>query len=143
MEITPIFGSQFCEMIIPLIDASELEIRIIIFNWRMPFITNKLMIQSFNDAIVRAVQRGVKVRCIVSNHAVASELGRFGINAKVLETAKRLHTKLMIIDHITIVVGSHNYSESAFNANHEVSVLFNCWENLNKFVEYFENMWSN
>lgn len=140
-NITPIFGSQFCEIVLPLIESAEQEIKIIVFNWRMPFITNKQEMQSFNDALVRAVGRGVCVRAIVSSERVCAELRKFGIIAKRLPTERRLHTKLMIIDDRQIIVGSHNYSESAFNKNFEVSVFFEEYENQNKYVGYFENLW--
>jgi phosphatidylserine/phosphatidylglycerophosphate/cardiolipin synthase-like enzyme len=140
-NITPIFGSQFCEVVLPLIESAEFEIKIIVFNWRMPFITTKLQMQTFNDALVRAVGRGVVVRAIVSSERVCAELHKFGIIAKRLPTDRRLHTKLMIIDKRQIVVGSHNYSESAFNKNYEVSVFFEEFEDQNKYVGYFDNLW--
>jgi phosphatidylserine/phosphatidylglycerophosphate/cardiolipin synthase-like enzyme len=141
-NITPIFGSQFCEIVLPLIESAESEIKIIVFNWRIPFLTSKLHMQSFNDALVRAVGRGVVVRAIVSSERVVAELSRFGIMAKRLPFDRRLHTKLMIIDGRQIVVGSHNYSESAFNKNYEVSVFFEEYENQNKYVGYFDNLWA-
>jgi phosphatidylserine/phosphatidylglycerophosphate/cardiolipin synthase-like enzyme len=141
-KITPIFGSQFCEIVLPLIENAEKEIRIIVFNWRMPFITTKLEMQSFNDALVRAVGRGVKVRAIVSSEKVVAELHRFGIISKKIPTDRRLHTKMMIIDDRQIIIGSNNYSESAFAKNYEVSVFFEEFENQNKYVGYFEILWN-
>lgn len=140
--VTPIFGQEFCDIVIPLLEDAEREINIIIFSWRMPFITRKKAIRSFNDALVRAVGRGVKVRALVSIESVAAELGRFGIDAKVLPTSRLLHTKLLILDARRIILGSHNYSENAFTYNYEVSVFFEEWEENNRFMKYFENLWS-
>ncbi len=140
--VKPIFGDQFCDIVLPLIENAKNEINIIVFNWRMPFDTPKLSIRAFNDSLVRAIGRGVKVRAIVSKPFVAEELHRFGIIAKVMPSSRRLHTKLLIIDKQKIIVGSHNYSQSAFAKNFECSVYFALSEAENKFINYFENLWS-
>lgn len=140
--VKPIFGDQFCDIVLPIIEQAKNEINIIVFNWRMPFTTSKIAIKSFNDALVRAISRGVKVKAIVSRPFVAEELHRFGIISKVMPSSRRLHTKLLIIDNTKIILGSHNYSQSAFAKNFECSVFFEEAEQLNKYKNYFENLWS-
>jgi len=54
-----------------------------------------------------------------------------------------MHAKVVVIDGRCVVIGSHNWTESALRYNHEVSVLI-CSSDLAKEVkEYIESLWSN
>lgn len=142
-EPVPIFASDYVDKIVPFINNVQDEIRIIIFDWRVPVSGEMSRVSVFNDAIFKAVARGVKVRAIVSSEKLKSTLEKFGVFAKVWPTDRRLHTKLIILDRFHVVLGSHNFTESAFSHNHELSTFFVVSEYDNKFVNYFENMWSN
>jgi phosphatidylserine/phosphatidylglycerophosphate/cardiolipin synthase-like enzyme len=52
-----------------------------------------------------------------------------------------LHAKLMIIDEDTVITGSHNYTQSAFTANYELSVILTELENIEQFNLFFRNIW--
>jgi phosphatidylserine/phosphatidylglycerophosphate/cardiolipin synthase-like enzyme len=142
-EPVPIFAQDYVDKVVPFINNVQEEIRIIIFDWRIPEDGSMSRVSIFNDAIFKAVSRGVKVRAIVSSEKVKSILEKMGVFAKVWPTDRRLHTKLLILDRFHIVLGSHNFTESAFSSNHELSTFFIVSEYENAFVNYFENMWTN
>lgn len=139
----PIFGSQYVERVVPFIKSVSEEIRIVIFDWRVYKELEMSALSIFNDAIFSAAARGVKVRAIVSSEKIKSFLLTKGIEAKVLPTEKMLHTKLLILDRFHIVLGSHNFTKSAFTSNHELSIYFVATEYENPYIAYFENLWSN
>jgi len=142
-EPVPIFAQDYVDKVVPFINNTQEEIRIIIFDWRIPVTGEMSRVSLFNDAIFAAVARGVTVRAIVSSEKVKAVLSKMGVHAKVWPTDRRLHTKLLILDRFHIVLGSHNYTESAFSSNHELSVFFIVSEFENAFIKYFENMWTN
>ena len=47
----------------------------------------------------------------------------------------------MIIDNEIAILGSHNYTMSAFTINYEVSVIIQDKEVVNRLKTYFENLW--
>lgn len=142
-EPAPIFGSDYVNKVVPFIQNTQEEINIVIFDWRVPKSGEMSAISMFNDAIFDAVKRGVKVRAIVNSESLKDTLSKFGVFAKVWPHDSRLHTKLLILDRFHIVCGSHNFSESAFGSNHELSVFFVVSDFDNPYVNYFENLWSN
>lgn len=139
----PIFGSQYVDRVLPFIKNVDEEIRIVIFDWRVDRQPDVSALGLFNQAIFDAVARGVKVRAIVSSEKVKDALQKRGIHAKVLPTDKMLHTKLLILDRYHIVLGSHNFTKSAFTSNHELSIYFIATDYENPYIAYFDNLWSN
>lgn len=142
-EPVPLFAQDYVEKVVPFINNVQEEIRIIIFDWRIPEDGVMSRVSIFNDAIFNAVKRGVNVRAIVSSESLKAKLDKFGVHAKVWPTDRRLHTKLIILDRYHIILGSHNFTENGFSFNHELSTFFIVSEFDNKFVNYFENMWTN
>lgn len=52
------------------------------------------------------------------------------------------HTKMVIIDNSTVILGSHNWTESALMSNHEASIETNCTSIVSKALSYFDNIWA-
>lgn len=142
MSVVPIFGSEYVNKIVPFIKNTLQEIRIVIYDWRMGGDNDMSALSIFNYAIFDAVKRGVEVRAIVSSETLKDQLSKRGVFCKVLSTEKMLHTKLLILDRYHIVLGSHNFTKNAFTSNYELSVYFIETEFENKFINYFENLWS-
>lgn len=137
-----LFGSDFCDKICSAIDVALDEIKIVVYDWRFDDKNKSSKLGMFNDAIKRAVDRGVNVMAVVSNEETKSKLLKMGVNAKVLDTDKTLHTKLLIIDRFHIFTGSHNYTENAFSRNYEFSVYFILDDFDNPCVKYVENLFT-
>jgi phosphatidylserine/phosphatidylglycerophosphate/cardiolipin synthase-like enzyme len=141
MQQKLIFGSQFNKIVLPLLESAKDNIKIIIFDWRFESLDVKNEIGKFNNAIISAHNRGVNVRCIVNSQMIAQRLKNLSINARVIESERLMHTKLLIIDNKKVVVGSHNYSQSAFTSNYELSVFFDAFFCEKELADYFEIMW--
>ena len=136
-----IIGKQFPKKVIPLIDQAKTSIDIVVFDWRWYPQDPGASVQLFNQAIVRAVRRGVKVRAIANNDQIISTLNSVGVEAKRLVSKNLVHVKLMILDNEKVVIGSHNYTQSAFQMNFEVSVILDKSENISDFTSFFNNLW--
>jgi phosphatidylserine/phosphatidylglycerophosphate/cardiolipin synthase-like enzyme len=137
-----IIGKQFPQKVIPLIDEAKRSIDIIVFDWRWYPDDPGNPVQLFNQAIVRAVRRGVQVRAIINNDDITATLKSVGVNAKRFISQKLIHGKTMIIDGEIAIVGSHNYTQYAFTMNYEVSVLVEGREEIAKLTEFFNNLYS-
>lgn len=138
-----IIGSQFPKKVIPLIEEAKKIIEIIVFDWRWYPQDPGASVQLFNQAIVRAVRRGVKVRAIVNNDEIMRVLKEVGCEAKRLKTSSLVHCKFLLIDDKIAVIGSHNYTQSAFQMNLEVSVISDDSNNILELKNYFQNLWLN
>jgi phosphatidylserine/phosphatidylglycerophosphate/cardiolipin synthase-like enzyme len=141
MIMQTIIGKQFSDKVTPLINSAKKSIDIIVYDWRWYAQDPGASVQLFNQAIVRAVRRGVRVRAIANSNDIISVLRDVGIDAKKLITEKLVHIKLMIIDDEVVVLGSHNYTQSAFNLNMELSVILNPPENIDEISSFFNRVW--
>jgi len=139
-EPLPIISKDFPQIAIRLIDSAKYSIDIIVYDWRFYKSDPGSAVSLFNQAIARASSRGVNVRCLVQNSGIVDRLKELGCNAKMLVTTKILHTKLMLIDKIGILIGSHNYTQHAFSSNHEASIFVILKDENNGFVQYFDNL---
>jgi len=136
-----IIGSQFPKVVIPLIDKAKFSIDIVVFDWRWYPQDPGASVQLFNQAIVRASRRGVKVRAIANNDEIVNILNQNGCQAKRLLTSKLVHPKIMIIDEETAITGSHNYTQSAFQMNYEVSMILHGREEIQRLIDFFKNLY--
>lgn len=139
MEKTPkaLISKNFGSEVVKLIEKARDSIDIIVYDWR--FYPNDLSnpVTIFNNALVTQIKKGVKIRCLVNNKETGAILRGLGFKVKTMESKKILHTKLMIIDNKTIIIGSHNYTQNAFSNNYECSVAFCLDNDYNEFIEYF------
>ena len=137
-----IIGKQFPLKVIPLIDKSANTIDIIVFDWRWYPQDPGASVQLFNQAIVRAVRRGVKVRVVTNAVDIVHRLNELGCHARKLVSKSLVHAKMMLIDSATVIVGSHNYTQSAFQMNYELSVILEKPENIADFSSFFDNLYN-
>ena len=136
-----IIGKQFPKVIIPEIDRAKHSIKIVVFDWRWYPNDPGNPVQLLNQALVRAVRRGVKINADANNNEIVSTLNKVGVHAKKLISKNLVHAKLMIIDEKTVVVGSHNYTQSAFTMNYEISAMFADRETARQFLQFFDSLY--
>jgi phosphatidylserine/phosphatidylglycerophosphate/cardiolipin synthase-like enzyme len=140
--IQTLSGRQFPAAVIPLIDAAKSSIDIVVYAWVWYPSDPGATCQLFNQAIIRAARRGVKIRAIINNAKTLQALQSQNIEAKALNTSKLVHAKLMIIDSEKVITGSHNYTQFAFHINFELSLVLD-GENVAKdFNIFFQNLWN-
>src|SRR3972149_4320775 len=135
MEPVAIIAAQYPKVVIPLIDSAEPSIRVIVFDWRFYPTQPGHPVSLFNVAVARAAQRGVEVRALVNSSVVVEALKKIKCDEKLL------HTKMIIVDDVKVVLGSHNLTQNAFTFNHEASVLLEMNSQDHSFVKYFEALW--
>ena len=137
-----IIGKEFPKKVIPLIDGAKQTIRAVVYDWRWYSNDPGNAVQLFNQSIIRAVRRGVKVEVIANNDKIVSVLNENGIVAKKIRDIGLIHAKLMIIDDNIVIMGSHNYTHSAFFVNQEISVALKNCEAVADFNLFFKSLWS-
>jgi len=140
--IKAISGREYPKFVIPLIERATKTIDIVVFDWRWYSHDPGATAQQFNQAIIRAIRRGVETRAIANNKDIIRILKQEGCKAAQLRTTKLVHCKLMIIDESIIITGSHNYTQSAFQKNLELSVILDEGIRNEAFNLFFENLWS-
>lgn len=136
-----IIGSEFPKIVIPLIENAQNSIKIVVFDWRWYPNTPANPVQLFNQAIVRAVNRGVAVSAITNFTGVIATLNSLGASARKITSKSLVHAKLMIIDGQYVILGSHNYTQNAFSMNYEISMLSDDIEFANPFIKFFTTLW--
>lgn len=137
-QIELVIGKEFAGKIIPLINKAIKSINIIVYDWRWYPDEIAEKVQLFNNAIIRARQKGIIVKVVVHKRLIHEILRRQNILVKKIESSKTIHVKLMIIDNEITILGSHNYTKNAFNFNYEVSAIIHDKETALKSNNYFE-----
>ena len=115
--------------------------------------------ESHSMAVIQALEAraaaGVSVRVIldrdepdapylsrVINSAVARRLRDAGVEVKRDEPAVLLHSKFLVADEASVLVGSHNLTRASMSATHEVSVRIDNATVAKSFADRFDALWS-
>lgn len=136
-----IIGSDYPKIVIPLIESAKRNVDIVIYDWRWYQDQIGHPVQQFNDSIVRASKRGVLVRAVINSASNLELLKSVGIKARILKDRRTLHTKLIIIDDTTLIIGSHNFTRNAFGANIETSIVTNIEPENTRLRDFFNNIY--
>lgn len=136
-----LIGNEYPKNVIPLIESAKRNIDIIVYDWRWYPDQVTHPVQQFNMALVRAVQRGVIVRAVINAHTILEQLKKVGIKARQLGDKRTLHSKIIMIDNSTLVIGSHNFTRNAFVSNIESSIVVEIPSDVTRFDEFFRNLY--
>jgi len=134
-------GYEFPEKVIPLIELAKKSIKIIVFDWRWYPSDIGCSCQLFNQSIIRARKREIPISVMSNMPDVVRILKASKISAKKPESKRMLHSKMMIIDDEILIIGSHNYTQSAFTKNQEISVIIRAKGQLERYISYFNKVW--
>ena len=100
------------------------------------------------SVLASARQRGLDVRVLVDDETLESYpqtigfLKSQGVLVRLDEShAIRMHAKLLIVDGKHVLVGSHNWTESALKYNHEATAYVRSQEVGSEATEYFMELW--
>lgn len=140
MKIESVIAQEFPKKVVPLIQEARNSINIIVFDWRWYPDNIGSSAQIFNQAIIQAARRGVKVRVLTNCQSIINLLNQNKISAKKFHSKKLLHCKFMMIDDRHLITGSHNYTQSAFSANMELSVILKNLAEPDRFIKFFNNL---
>ena len=151
-EIQSAIAHHYSPKVILLIQAARGNIDILMYEWKWYGHESAGGVQKLNLALVAAARRGVKVRALLNiesmGHAITkingrtlSFLQRYGMEAKMGQFGGVVHAKMMIIDDEVLVLGSHNYTKSAFSRNQEASIIVKGREDIMDYIRYFKGLW--
>lgn len=98
------------------------------------------------DALVDAAGRGVQVQLLADEEgdetaAILDQLGWQGVEVQLDSPVVTLHNKLIVADDVALV-GSHNWTWSALEANQEASVLVADAEVAAWYAAWFDAAWA-
>jgi len=102
------------------------------------------------DALVQAIGfaagRGLSVQVLADEtggdtQQVLDELALYGVQTQLDSPDSTLHNKLIIADDV-VLVGSHNFTWSALELNHEASVLVADAEVADWYASWFDTLWA-
>lgn len=136
-----LIGPKFVPGVVPLIKDAKRTIDIIIFDWRLYLGQKNHPVTLLTAALAQAVARGVHVRVLGSNALTRAQLQGMGLKCRALYAEKLVHAKVMCIDGCIAIIGSHNYTQSAFARNLEVSIVVDLGGAAVQFQSYFNNLW--
>lgn len=142
-KVTPSIKSMFspdgqiAETLIHLIDSSKRSIDVAMYCFTR---------RDLAWALVRAKNRGVKVRVILDESNSHSKYSKFrffenkGINVKLHEIT--MHNKFAIIDGKILITGSYNWTASAEERNREnILIIKNAPDLTDKYQQEFDKLW--
>lgn len=152
-EIQGAIGFHYPQAVIPLVDAAKSTIEILMYSWKWYGHESAGGVQKLNLAFVAAARRGVKIRCLLNvesmGHAItkinsrtASFLRQYGIEVKFGQVGIVTHAKMVLIDDSILVLGSHNYTKSAFSRNQEASIIVKGRSEILDYRKYFKDLWA-
>jgi len=141
-EITPVLDSDYYTQVKSLIDSARTSLELMMFlvsdttnNFGQP--------GGLLSAISDAYSRGVNVRILlhsmddITNDKAIQFFKSREIPVRI--TDKYAHTKLLIIDGKTVVLGSHNWTTSAFSSNYETSIVIKDETTAFDYKDYFND----
>ena len=122
-KVFVITNRQYQPMVDSLIRAAKKEILVVMYS---------ASDKKFQELLSDAAERGIKVKVILdascwnpdnSQKNWKFSKGLKGVDIYFDDPFTTSHDKLIIIDGMTTIVGSHNWSYSAINFNNEASVV--------------------
>jgi phosphatidylserine/phosphatidylglycerophosphate/cardiolipin synthase-like enzyme len=136
-----VVGKAYFKKCYELIESASLSIDVVMYEWKWYTNDPSSNVQRLNQALVRAVKRGVKVRALVNEGRQCTLLNQLGIEAKTNLASVVMHTKAVIIDGEHVLMGSHNFTEKAMTSNIETSTYFKDATIAKQLSEYMVSLW--
>jgi phosphatidylserine/phosphatidylglycerophosphate/cardiolipin synthase-like enzyme len=98
------------------------------------------------EALGSAVDRGVGVRLIVNatvdpqDLELLVDLSRDGVEVRMMESLY-IHSKTMIFDSASALIGSHNYTMTSLDRNRELGIVIRDERPVSRVVAVYERDW--
>ncbi|MEM3372398.1 MAG: phospholipase D family protein [Candidatus Korarchaeum sp.] len=123
--------------VISLFDRANETIDVAVYSFTHPDIA---------DALIRAKERGVRVRVILEGEQVTSysqygKLKSAGIDVILDKNEYLMHNKFAVVDGKVVATGSFNYTVAADRRNDENLVMILDEGTAGEFEKEFEEMW--
>ncbi|MGB9816311.1 MAG: phospholipase D-like domain-containing protein [Desulfurococcaceae archaeon] len=102
------------------------------------------------EKLVELRGKGLDIKIVVDDETYESYqdtieyLKYNNVPVKLDESGSRTtHAKIVIIDGEVVLIGSHNWTESALSNNHETTLMVYSKDLAKQVVDYFYRIWSN
>lgn len=127
-------NEDYFPALLKAIDEAQSEIFISIFSFKVGMHKNNYPARILGH-LTKAVKRGVKVAVILEttskhgdeltaqNRQTGKLLEEKGVKVYYDNPKTTTHTKLIVIDEGLVILGSHNWTQSALKHNNEISIL--------------------
>lgn len=136
-----ILDNNYAKKAKSFIESAVSEIRICAYAWRWYDSEPELEIQQFNLELLKACRRNLQVRILVDTEAMSKKFNDLGFQTRAVQNTRMLHTKAIVIDRKTLIIGSHNLTKRANSDNYELSVAIQEFEPVEQFINYFDRIW--
>lgn len=145
-----VVDNQYLSQSIAMINEAQKEICISTFKLERNEKPRGRRLQAFFDAIIQKLKSGVKVkvlfnwhddkRCVPkTNYAASQSLKRYGADVRHLKNNRCCHAKLILVDKLKALLGSHNLSVRSCENNFELSYLIPDPESISHLSAIFES----
>lgn len=100
-----------------------------------------------SDSIIEAHRGGTEVQIITDDDKAADvgsdieRIARAGITVKMDKTPNHMHHKFMVVDDLSLITGSYNWTRSAAKFNHENILLTQEPGVVRSFLKEFTSLW--
>lgn len=136
-----LINGRYTQKLLHQIALAKTSIDVIMYEWRWYKNDTTSDISLINQALLQALRRGVKVRGIVNSAGQMEQLKAIGFDVRTNERGTLMHSKAIVFDRSTIVIGSHNLTNNAMRSNIESSVVINNDFIAEQFSNYFQSVW--
>lgn len=140
-KIELVIGREYTACILECIKNAKSDIKILMFEWKWYKEDFSSDASRINQAILQAIRRGVKVRAFINSGVQAEYLKSVGIETQAIKKRTLMHSKTIVFDNKTVLIGSHNLTENAMTSNIETSVCIDDDALAQKIETYFDNLW--
>ena len=147
-EVLVVEDDQYVGAVAPLIERANRSVYVIMFVMKYDPGDDDDPVNELLGLLADAASRGVDVRVLVDEETRDSYpqtiefLKEHGIGVRLDRSSGiTTHAKVVIVDGVYVVVGSHNWTESALRYNHEVSAILRSGAVAGELTNYFEKLW--
>jgi HKD family nuclease len=158
-DIVNISGRSYYPAVKKAIEEAKESIYLVMYNISLQPYDKSSQVYELVSELVKAKERGIEVRVILDqnidfvgaksvddwvtegkNAWCFKVLKEAGIDAEYDDLTTYTHAKAMIIDKKIVIIGSANWSQSAFNRNVETNVLVRSEELARELIDYFKEI---
>ena len=143
---------QYAQVVCEAFGRARSSIRMMMFEARYYEHHRNSPTNALIEELIAARRRGLDVRVILErreendrvnagNLKTGAILSRGGVEVMYDPPTTTTHSKILIIDGETSVVGSTNWTYNALEKNHEVSVLIRSPQVARTLQDYFHDVW--
>ena len=153
MTMNLLFDEKFLKVATDLFKAAKREVFVIVYLMTVPSERKPGKESKLYEELLEAKRRGLDCRIILNytvpvdkasrqNMAAGRWLSHYGIKCRIIARNRTVHAKMIIVDGVTLIMGSHNWSRRAIDRNVEASVKISDMGVVKRARENFMELWS-